>query len=286
MRGIGLMCGAILLFSSLDATAKFLSQELPILQVIWVRYFTHFALAAIFLNPWTSPQGWRTGKPLAQSIRGLFLFGSTVFNFLAITYLQLSETASIFFIAPLLVALFAVPLLGEKIGIRRWSAILAGFAGVLVVTRPGLGGLSWAALLSVSGATCYALYAITTRKLSATESPSSLLLISAGVGAIALLPAMPFVWQWPQAWTTWALLLLMGVFGGLGHYLLILGHREAPAPILAPFTYSGIIWMVGLGYLIFGDIPTGWTIFGAGIVICSGLYLLYREQQVKNKPKN
>ncbi len=281
IRGILLMCVTMLFFSGLDAAAKFASQELPYLQVVWARYFTHFLIAAAILNPWSTPEGWQTSQPGAQILRGLFLFGATAFNFLAITYLQLAETAAIFNIGPLLVALFAIPLLGEKIGIRRWSAILAGFVGVLIVTRPGLGGLSWASLLSVGAATCYAFYAITTRKLAATQSPSSLLLISAAVGAVVLLPVLPFVWQWPQSWLTWMVFLIMGVLGAAGHYLFILAHRLAPAPVLAPFIYSAIIWMVLLGYVIFGDIPTIWTIIGSCVVIGAGLYVLYREQQLE-----
>lgn len=274
-----MVCLAVGLFSCLDATAKYLSAYLPITQVVWARYATHFLVAAAVLNPLLVPAAWKSRRWRLQGLRGLYLFGATVFNFTAVAYLQLAEAAAIFFLLPLVVALIAVPLLGERIGPRRWAAIVFGFVGVLIVSRPGLGGLSWHVIFSFGAVACYALYVISTRELSTTDSPSSMLIISAGVGVLVPAPLIPAIWVWPDNMIHWLLILLMGVLGAAGHWFVILAYRLAPAPILAPFTYTGILWMIVIGYLLFGDIPSTWTLAGSGIVIVSGLYLLYRERQ-------
>jgi drug/metabolite transporter (DMT)-like permease len=172
----------------------------------------------------------------------------------------------------------AGPLLGEWAGLRRWIAIIVGFLGVLVVTRPGLGGMHWAALYSVAAMCFYALYALLTRQLTATDSSAGMLIISGIVAAIAMAPAGLSVWVAPPDALTWVLLFATGAFGAGGHFLFIMAHRIAPAPVLAPFIYTQIIWMIALGYLIFDDVPTSTTILGASIVVASGLYILYRER--------
>ena len=177
-----------------------------------------------------------------------------------------------------MVTAVAGPLLGEWAGPRRWAAIVVGFIGVLIVTRPGLGGMQWAALYSVAAMLFYAAYALMTRMLTATDSPAGMLLLSGIVAAIAMTPTGISVWVMPQDFLHWALLLATGLFGSVGHFFFILAHRHAPASLLSPFIYSQIVWMVGLGYFIFGDVPTVSTFIGASVVVGSGLYILYREQ--------
>jgi drug/metabolite transporter (DMT)-like permease len=169
-------------------------------------------------------------------------------------------------------------MLGEWIGWRRWVAILVGFAGVLLVTRPGIGGVHWAAFYSVASAVFYALYIVTTRVLSRSDSSDTTLFYSNLVGAVAMLPVLPFVWTTPHDPFIIFLMVAFGAFGSFGHYLLIVGHRLAPASVLAPFMYSQLVWATGFGYFVFGDVPNRWTLAGASVVVASGLYLLHRER--------
>jgi drug/metabolite transporter (DMT)-like permease len=277
LTGIALMCAAVATFSCLDATGKYLLRYMDPLQIVWARYFGAFVLAFIFLNPLTRPKMMRTTRPFLQVGRSTLLLGSTALSVFALRYLQLDEALAILFSTPLLVALLCVPLLGEWVGWRRWTAISVGFLGVLIVARPGFGGLHPAALLTFAGAVCYALYAISTRVLARTDSSETTLFYSNLVGAVAMLPIVPFVWSAPQSALVVALMVLIGALGSGGHYLLIRGHRLAPASTLAPFIYTQMIWTTALGFLVFGDVPHYWTIVGGSIVIVSGLYLLHRE---------
>ncbi len=280
LQGIALMIAAFTTFAALDTTAKYLVQFYPPEQVVWARYTGHCVLALVILWPRNGAALLRSQRLGTQVLRSLLLFATTCTNFVALQYLQLAETSAIFFSTPLIVALLSVPLLGERIGPRRWTAILIGFLGVLVVVRPGLGLMHWAAGLSLLTALGAALYQITTRKLAGVDPAATTQFYTALVGTLAITPLVPFTWQAPDL-TGVLLMALLGALGGFGHWLLILAHRMAPAPILAPFNYTQIAPMVLLGFLVFGDLPDVWTVTGAGVVLMSGLYLLYRERKVK-----
>jgi drug/metabolite transporter (DMT)-like permease len=282
--GIALMCGALLSFACLDAAAKWLNQTLDPVLTVWVRYVGSVAFVFLFVNPWTTPGVARTARPWLQAGRSVLLLGSTALNFFALKYLQLTETVSIMFATPFIVALLAGPLLGERVGPRRLAAIAVGFIGVLIITRPGLGGLHPAAFLSLGGAVCYALYSIATRILAAHDSSATTMFYSGLAGIVLVTPLVPFVWSLPDSPLVWATMVVVGAFGALGHWLLILAHARAPAPVLSPFIYTQIIWMIALGFVIFGDLPDGWTLAGSAVVIASGLYLLYRERVRNARP--
>lgn len=275
---IGLICGAVLFFALLDTSAKWLSAHMDPVQVVFARYAGSMVLVLMLLNPWSHPGVLRTKRPWLQGIRSLLLLGSTMLNFVAVKYLQLAETVSIMFAGPLLVALVAGPMLGEWPGPRRLAAIAVGFLGVLVITRPGLGGMHPAAILSIFGCICYSFYALATRQLAAFDPPETTMVYSGVAGTLAMLPLIPFFWSTPDSALVWLVMLGTGLLGGFGHWLLILAHRLAPATVLAPFIYSQIVWMIVLGWFVFGQFPDGWTFVGATIVIASGLYLLYRER--------
>jgi drug/metabolite transporter (DMT)-like permease len=279
LQGIGLMIAAVTLFSFLDTLAKLSSQRVPTVEVVWFRYAIHFALAMVFLNPWRSRSAWRTSRPMAQLARAGLLTLCTGLNFLALRYLQLVETVTIQFLAPLCIAVLSVIFLKETVGARRWAAIAVGFAGILVVTRPGLVEVHWAVLLSLASVVSSAGYFIMTRSLAMTESSGSMLLVMAAFPTVLLLPWLYATWVTPPDLLTWMMLAGTGVFGALGHYLLILAHRDVPASVLAPFSYTQIIGMVALGYLVFGHVPSAWTFAGASIIIASGLYLLAEERR-------
>jgi drug/metabolite transporter (DMT)-like permease len=279
LSGIALMCGAVACFAFLDTSAKYLSPQMPTSQIVAARYISAFFLALILINPITHPRLLVTRRPVLQIVRSFLMLGSTVLNFVALRYLQLDQTSSIMFSTPFLVAIMAGPLLGESLDWRRWAAIGVGFAGVLLVTRPGAGGIHPAALLSFGGALCYAVYGITTRALSRTDSNETTLFYSNLVGVVVMLPVLPFIWTPPADVLSVVLMVVMGAFASLGHFLLIVGHRRAPASVLSPFIYSQMIWMIGLGYFVFGDVPNHWTLAGAAVVVASGLYLIQREHR-------
>ncbi len=272
------MCAAVAAFACLDATAKYLNSYMDTLQVVWARYTGGFVLAFLVSNPWSRPGLMRTKRPGLQILRAAMMLGSTVTNFMAFRYLQLDQALSILFSIPFLVAILAGPFLGEWIGWRRWVAILVGFAGVLLVTRPGVGGIHWAALYCVGSALFYSFYIILTRILSRSDSSDTTLFYANILGAAAMLPVLPFVWSTPDNPWVIFLMVVFGAFGSLGHYLLIVAHRLAPASVLAPFMYTQLVWATALGYLVFSDVPNNWTLAGASVVIGSGLYLLHRER--------
>ena len=281
LRGIFLMMGAVATFSCIDASSKYLNAHMAVAQVVWARYTFAFLLTLIVSNPISRPGLTRTTRPWLQIGRSLLLVGSTALNVLALRYLQLDQTVSIMFSLPFLVALFAGPILGEWIGTRRWVAISVGFLGVLVVMRPGLGGIHPAAALTVAGTLCYALYTIATRMLARTDTTDTTLFYSNVVGFVGTSFLLPFVWTTPSEWIVMIVMVAIGAFGAFGHFLMIAAHRIAPAPILAPFIYTQIVWMTTLGYLVFGDVPNQWTLIGAAIVIGSGLYLLWSERRAR-----
>lgn len=285
LTGILLMCAAVACFALLDTSAKWLNRSVDPLLTTWARYVTSVAMISLVINPVTVPGLLRTNRPWLQALRSLLLLLSTILNFFALSHLQLTQALSIQFAAPLLIALLAGPLMGEWAGARRLAAVAFGFCGVLVVTRPGFGGLPAAALLSVFGTFAYALYALTTRMLAAHDGSRTTLFYSGIAGFLLLVPIVPFVWTTPQSPLVWVMLVAVGAFGSLGHWFLILAHARAPAPVLSPFIYTEIIWMTALGFFVFGDVPDGWTIAGASIVISSGLYLLYRERARRRGPK-
>jgi len=278
LSGIALMCGALVMFACLDTTAKYLNAFLPTLVIVWARYVSGLGFVLFFVNPVTKPDLLRTKRPMLQVVRALLLLASTIFNFMALRYLQLDQTTAIMFSTPFLVALASGPLLGEWIGWRRWIAISVGFVGVLLVARPGAGGIHPAALLSVGGAISYAFYLITTRLLARTDANDTTWFYTNGVGAVVMTAIVPFIWVAPQSWFEVALLIMAGALGSFGHRLLIQAHRFAPAAVLSPFIYTQVVSMSVLGFLVFGDVPNAWTITGAAIVIGAGLYLLNRER--------
>jgi drug/metabolite transporter (DMT)-like permease len=281
LSAIALICAATSLFAFLDTSAKYLSSvaHLPVQQLIWMRFVTNALVIFAILGPRSAVRAARSEKRWLQLLRSFFLMGSTAFNFLALQYLQLDQTATILFLAPFIVATLAGPMLNEWVGWRRLIAICVGFSGVLFVTRPGFGGVHWAISLSFLSTLSYALYSLLTRYLARYDNIRTTLFYTPIAGGIIFAPFAISVWQMPQSVSAWLLLLGIGLLGGFSHWLLIMAHERAPAPVLAPFGYFNIVFMIMLGYLVFGDVPGWWTLAGAGIIIVSGLYLLIRERQ-------
>ncbi len=278
VRGIALILAAVFCFALLDAAAKYLSHVIPALEIAWCRYFVNFVLAVAFFRPWRRWSDYATKRPWLQATRAMLLLVTTLFSFVAVRYLPLAIISSVQFAGPLLATALAGPVLGEWPGPRRWAAVTVGFIGVLVIIRPDSAAFNPATLLSVGSALCYAFYSLATRTLSATDSSSGLAIYAAGLATIALTPTLPVVAIMPPTWLIAAVLVSTGVFGGLGHWLLIMALRDAPPTVLAPFNYTQIIWAITLGYVLFGDLPDHNTLIGAAMIVASGLYALYRER--------
>jgi len=280
LRAIGLMCLTMLLFAVLDTTGKYLvtAGKLPVIQVVWVRLASQLAFTLAILGPLSLPRLAATNRLAGQLLRSTLMLGVSVLNFVALKYLQLDQNTTIFYLAPLIVAALSGPLLGEWIDWRRALAICIGFIGILAVIQPGFAGFQWAYLVALGATLVYSLYNISTRYLSAFDRPEVTLFYSTLVGIAATAPFAFAEWQWPQDLATWLWLVSMGMSGGIAHWLLILAHRDAPAPILAPFVYTGLLWMSLGGYFVFGDVPAVTTLAGCTIVIGSGLYLISRER--------
>jgi len=275
--GIALMCGAIATFSCLDTTAKYLGRHVDVVQVVWARYTFAFLLTLLISNPLQRPGLLRTGRPVLQVTRAAILLGSTALNFFALKYLRLDQVLAITFSTPFFVAALSGPVLGEWVGPRRWAAIGVGFIGVLVVTRPGFGLVHPAALLAILATLSYAVYMLSTRLLARVDSNDTTLFYSNFVGAAVMLPVVPFFWHMPDLFQ-FGLMMMAGALASFGHYMLIVAHRHAPASVLSSFIYSQLVWVVMLGYVVFGDVPDGYTLAGASIVIASGLYIFHRER--------
>jgi drug/metabolite transporter (DMT)-like permease len=284
LTGIGLISLTYVLFALLDGSAKWLVQSVPVLVVVWLRFVTHTLIASALLFPMRGRALVRTRHLRWHLVRGLMFVAMTGMNFSALQYLQLTVTASIFFMVPILVALMSVPLLGEKLDARRWTAIVAGFAGVLVVVRPGSEAFHPAILLALANAVLYAFFNMMTRKLAAYDPPETIQFLPAVVASVVLAPFALAAWESPAGWFEWFMLCMLGVFGGTGHYLLAMAHRYAPASTLAPFLYQQILYMALFGYLVFGNVPDKETWIGAAIVVASGLYLFSRERRGLVRP--
>lgn len=277
-RAIAMMCAATLCFAGLDTSAKLLSGSLPSLEIVWARYIMAAIFGLIAVRPLSRPAVLRSRRPLLQICRSMLLLASTIANFLALRQLQLAETSTINFLSPLFVVVLAGPLLGEWPGRARLGAVAIGFAAILVALRPGTGAFQPVAALAIAGVLVGAGYPLLTRVLARSD-PSETTLVWTPIAGVALLtPLLPFLWVNPPDLATLAIMAAMGVFAALGHWLLILAHHRAPAPILAPFAYTQLIWMIASGLLVFGDAPTGSILLGAGVVIGCGLYLIWRER--------
>ena len=279
--GIALVTLTTLMFASLDTSAKWLVLSLPVLQVVWMRFFSQVLFTAAVFAP---TMGWGMFSVVnlkLQCLRGLILALMTALNFLALQYLQLAETGAIEFSVPILIAVLSSWWLKEKLDVASWIAIWVGFAGVLVIIRPGSHAFHPAIFLSVMNAFLYAGFNMLTRRLAASENPVSTQLFSAAVSAVVLAPFAWSQWQTPEGVLTWVIIGLIGVFAGLGHLSVASAHRYASAAFLGPFLYQQILYMTLGGWLVFGQTPDHAVALGAVIVVASGMFLLWREMRTK-----
>ena len=264
----------------MDGFAKYLSADLPILQITWARYFftVVFTLPIMFFF-FKRHLVW-SDKPILQILRGLILLSANICFFYSISIISLAKALTLAFIAPLIVTAFSPVFLGEKVGFRRWTAVTIGFIGSLVVIRPGFLELNFASLAALCTGFLYGFYLIITRKLSASDNPLLTLLLTGLVGALLVSLIIPFYWVKPSL-NQWSLMAGIGVFACIGHLFLILSLKYADASKLAPLGYTEIIPNIMIGYYFFSEIPDKWTYLGLFIIVLSGLYISRREQTSK-----
>ena len=265
----------------MDGFAKFLSDDLPILQITWARYFFTVVFTLPIMMFFFKKQLVWSDKPKLQILRGLILLSANICFFYAISIISLAKALTLAFVAPLIVTAFSPIMLGEKVGFRRWTAVVVGFIGSLVVIRPGFVELNFASFAALGTGILYGFYLIITRKLSTSDNPLLTLLMTGMVGAILVSAIIPFYWVKPSL-NQWSLMAGIGVFACIGHLFLILSLKYADASKLAPLGYTEIIPNVLIGYYFFSELPDNWTYVGLLIIISSGLYISRREY-VKNR---
>lgn len=276
--GIAILLFAQIFFTVLDSSAKWLAVTgIPTTEIIFMRYAVHTVLIVALFLPVHRWGLFRSGNWKLEVARGLCLLGTTVGNFYAMKFLPLTVTGSLMFTMPLMVCALSVPLLGEQVGWRRWAAILVGFAGMLIIIRPGTEAFHPAALLSLGAALCAAFYSIFTRKLAGVDSAATQQ-VFAGVVALCFVTPLAFEgWVWPADGPGWFALFAAGVAGMLAHLLITVAHRFAPPSTLAPFNYLQLVYLALASWVIFDQPPDLWFFIGAPIIIGSGLYIWLRE---------
>ena len=279
LAGIASIVAAMAVLSASDALAKWLSASYPVLEIVFLRnLFAFLPLAAVAVL-WNGGAALRTRRFSGHMLRAVAAFGAMVTFFAAVSLMPLADATAVGFAAPLLITALSVPILKERVGTRRWAAIIVGLLGVLLIARPGASVFQPGALLALAGAFCYALTAVVGRLLSRTEATATILFYTMAFGLLASAVPIPLVWVTPEG-ADWALFGLLGLLGAGGHVFLVTAFRHAEAAIVAPFEYSVMIWATGFGYVLFGELPDAWTLAGATVVVMSGLYILQRETRL------
>ena len=281
MKAIILNLSAWVMLPIMDGFAKYLSSTLPVLQITWSRYFFTIVITLpIMLIFFRKNLTW-TEQPKLQLIRGLLLFCANILFFYSISIISLAKALTLAFIAPLIVTALSPFLLGEKVGFRRWAAVVTGFIGSLIVIRPGFVELNLASIAALGTGVLYGFYLIITRKLHDSDNPLLTLLLTGIVGGVLGSIIMPTVWVSPTI-TEWYMMFAIGFFASLGHLFIILSLRYADASKLAPFGYFEIVTNIIIGYYFFNHFPDSWTFLGLFIIISSGIYIFRREHKIRS----
>jgi drug/metabolite transporter (DMT)-like permease len=285
LAAIGFMLAAIAILPVMNVTVKYLAQEYSTTQLVWARYTGHLVFVLALFLPRHGFAMLRAHKPGVHIVRSSLMFLSTVMFFFGVRYIDVPVASSINFTAPLMVTALAVPFLGEKVGVRRWAAVCVGFAGALIVIRPGSAVAHWAMIFSFGSAVMYALYQVLTRRFATADSAETSVTYIALVGTAISTVALPFQGGLPHTWFDAALFALCGLIGALGHWFIIRAFRVGEASVLSPFNYGQLIMATAASYAVFGTLPDLWTWVGAGIIISSGLYITYRETVLRARAK-
>jgi drug/metabolite transporter (DMT)-like permease len=276
-KGIALILVSTVFLGVSDATAKYLSATLPSIEIAWIRFLVFALIMVPAMVPGTRLYSLGTSRLPLQLMRGAMLLGSSLFFISGLRYLPIAEASATGFVSPLFVTALSILFLGERVGIRRWLATAAGLVGVLIILRPGTSAFHPAAFFPVVSAFAWASTLIMTRMMSGRELALTTMTYSAIAGVIILSCLVPFVWVAP-GWHEVLLGVLIGLTSTAGQWIVILAFRYADASVLAPFSYTQLLWASMLGFLLFGEVPGLWTVVGAAIIVASGLYTAHRER--------
>jgi len=279
LRGILLMCAGVSTFPFMNVGVKLLAPHYPAAQITWARFTGHLIVMLVVFLPQYRWALLRTRKPAVQIGRSVLMLASNLVFVMAIGSVPLATASAIGFTSPLIVTALSVPLLHEQVGWRRWSAVVVGFVGALMVIRPGGGLRDPAVLLILASSFAYALYQILTRLAGRIDTAATGIIFAALFGSLGMSLIMPFVFVVPRSLMDVLLFCSLGLLGGLGHYLVIRAFQLGPAAVIAPLGYVELIGSVVFGYLLFGNFPDPWTWLGAGVIIASGIYIAFRERR-------
>lgn len=286
LAGIALVVAAVACFAMLDTTTKFVSASVPILMALWFRYFFQAVATTAAVLPVRGLSVLRTAHPKFQCLRGLLLMLSSLFAFLSLKYMPVAEFTAIGAIVPLVITLLAATALGEKVSALRWSLVVGGFVGTLIIIRPGGEDFTWTLLLPLGMVVTNTGFQVLTSRLARTEDPITMHLYTGWVGTLLVSIALPFVWTSLPSWSLWGWLVLMGAAATVGHFLLILAYMRAPAATLTPYLYAQIAFAMVSGWIAFSHVPDRWSMAGMlMIAICgaAGAWLTARESRVLNQ---
>ena len=287
LAGIGFVILSVACFAVLDTVAKNISASMSLMLALWFRYFIQALLSTVFFLPKRGMALFKTAHPRFQIARGMLLFVCSMCAFYGLKYLPVGEFTAIVSITPLVVTLVAAMSLAEKVRKLRWALVLIAFAGTMVIVRPGSQHFDWVLIFPLVLIVTNSGFQLLTRKMTSTEDPVTMNVLTGWVGTIMGALALPFVWELPTDWHIWLQLLIMGSFATVGHYLLIIAFSKAPATVLTPYFYIQIGFAMLGGWLMFDHVPDHWTLIGIGIVaLCGalGALLTVRESRIQVMP--
>jgi drug/metabolite transporter (DMT)-like permease len=276
-KGIALILLSTIFLGTSDVTSKYLSATLPSVEIAWIRFLVFAIIMVPAMVPGTAIYSLRTTSVPLQLLRGTALLGSSLLFITGLRYLPIAEASATAFVSPLFVTALSIIFLAEKVGVRRWIATATGLFGVLIILRPGTSAFHVAAFLPIVSAFCWAVTLIMTRMMSGKEHSSTIMTYSSIAGVAIMSALVPFAWVAPT-WHDIMFGILVGIASTAGQWIVVLAFRYADASVLAPFSYTQLLWVSILGFLVFGEVPDAWTIVGASFIVASGLYTAHRER--------
>jgi len=280
---------ALACFATLDTTTKYVTSNLgvSVLMALWVRYVFQAVVTTSVMLPVRGRALLRTAHPKYQALRGVLLLLTSLFAFLSLKFMPVGEFTAIVMITPLVITLLAATALGERVSPLRWALVSGGFVGTLIIIRPGSEVFNWTMLLPLALVVTNAWFQVLTSRLARTEDPMTMHFYTGWVGALLSSLALPFVWVLPANTAQWACLLLMGVLGTVGHFLLILAYRRTAATTITPLLYAQIGFALFGGWLVFSHVPDHWSLIGMAMIASCGAaaaWLAVRESRVLIEP--
>ena len=287
LQGVLFLIAAVGCFAILDTTVKYVSAVVSVLVAVWFRYLFQAVVVSAVMLPLRGRALLRTANPKFQLLRGVLLLLVSAMSFITVSFMPVGEFTAIVMTTPLMVTLLAALFLKERVGPLRWLLVVLGFAGALLIVRPGGALLGWASLLALVMVLAYAAFQILTSKMARTEDPMTMHFYTGWVGALIMSAIVPLVWQAIPDTRTLMLLCLVGTMGTVGHFLLILAFARAPASTLTPYLYAQIGFAMLAGWVVFGHVPGPVELTGMALIVVCGAtagWLTARQNRLPVEP--